>query len=151
MDLVTSCFCSCSRRHLSTCDPIVQLPQTLFQLGSSPDEFRATKIAKIAKIDTKSVVTNFRGDDWPITPCKASKFKSIDYFLTPDFGIIIQSSIFWDKNLKFINDQRKQTRQQWNGSMKFWLGLLRDNNTKECGGAVTRQSESPWNGCIRRH
>ena len=37
-------FCSCSRRHLSSCDPIFQS----VQLGSSADEFCATKMAIIA-------------------------------------------------------------------------------------------------------
>ena len=41
----------------------------------------------------------------PVDPCEAAKFNSIDYFSTQDFGINIQSSIFWDKNLTFLNNQ----------------------------------------------
>ena len=40
-----------------------------------------------------------------VDPCEAAKFNSIDYFSTQDFGIIIQSSIFRDKNSTFLNNQ----------------------------------------------
>ena len=40
-----------------------------------------------------------------IDPCEAAQFNSINYFSTQDFGIIIQSSIFRDKNLTFLNNQ----------------------------------------------
>ena len=45
--------------------------------------------------------------------CKAAKFNSIDYFQTQDFGINIQSSIFQDKNLTFLNDRVFSTPQFW--------------------------------------
>ena len=40
-----------------------------------------------------------------VDPCEAAKFNLIKYFSTQDFGIDIQSSIFQDKNLTFLNDQ----------------------------------------------
>lgn len=40
-----------------------------------------------------------------LDPCEAAKFNSIEYFSTQDFGIDIQSSIFRDKNLTFLNDR----------------------------------------------
>ena len=40
-----------------------------------------------------------------VDPCKAAKFNSIEYFSTQDFGNNIQSSIFRDKNLTFLNDR----------------------------------------------
>ncbi len=40
-----------------------------------------------------------------VDPCEAAKFNSIEYFSTQDFGIDIQSSIFQDKNLTFLNNR----------------------------------------------
>ena len=40
-----------------------------------------------------------------LDPCEATKFNSIEYFSTQDFGINIQSSIFRDENLTFLNNR----------------------------------------------
>ena len=40
-----------------------------------------------------------------LDPCEAAKFNSIEYCSTQDFGINIQSGIFRDKNLTFLNDR----------------------------------------------
>ena len=40
-----------------------------------------------------------------LDPCEAAKLNSIEYFSTQDFGIDIQSSIFPDKKLTFLNDR----------------------------------------------
>ena len=39
-----------------------------------------------------------------IDPCESAKFNMIKYFLTQDFGLNKQSSIFRDKNLTFLNN-----------------------------------------------
>ena len=40
-----------------------------------------------------------------LDPCEAAKFNLIEYFSTQDFVIDIQTSIFRDKNLPFLNDR----------------------------------------------
>ena len=57
------------------------------------------------KDKTIQLLFDFKFFQPTLDPCEAAKFNSIEYFSTQDFGIDIQSIIFQDKNLTFLNDR----------------------------------------------